>query len=85
MFTLIFHSRGNELLDNSDMNTIQEILGYSQLHQENQTNENFPHLQREMYVGDTRRNTQHGLREEGEGEGGDDDNENKEFFNKKGI
>ena len=37
-----------------------------------------------MYVGDTPRNTQHGLREEAEREG-DDDDENKEFVNKKDM
>jgi hypothetical protein len=62
------------------MNTIPEILGYSQLHQEDHANESFdPHLQRETYVGDTHINTQHGLREE------EDDDENKEFVSKKGY
>jgi CheY-like chemotaxis protein len=64
------------------MNTIPEILGYSQLHQENRANKNFDrHLQRETYAGDTRRNTQYSLREEE----ADDDDENKKVVNKKGY
>ncbi len=64
------------------MNTISEILGYSQLHHENQSSENFDrHLQTETYLGDTH-NTQHGFAEE---EDDKDNDENKEFVNKKGY
>ena len=71
------------MLDNSDINTIPETLGYSQLYQENQVDENFgPLLQREMYIGNTPCNSQHGLREE---EDDNDNDENKEVVNKKGY
>lgn len=61
------------------MNTTTEILGSSQLHCENQANENFhSHLQREAQVGEAQHDTNHSLHKE-------QDNENKESVSNKGL
>ena len=66
------------------MNSTTEILGYSQLHCENQANENFhPHLQRDAQVGEIHYDTKHYLHKEEEEE--EEDNKNKESVSNKGL
>jgi CheY-like chemotaxis protein len=60
------------------MNPATEILGYSQLHRENQANEIFhPYLQREAHIGETHPDTKKTPHKE--------DNENKGSVNIKGL